>query len=336
MHRQTRTVSKGGLALQTLMCLVLLAQPWGAVADVAVYEAVVPLAGTTAADRNAGFGDALRSAAVRASGRRDAASNPVVAAAAADPSRYVQRYSTSADQMLKVGFDAPAMDALLQKAQLPFWPMERPVTVVLLVVPSVAGGQRAVLASDRVPERAEIERAALARGLPITWPDQAVGAEQVRAMLAGGQAAAMPGEWGARQPLLAGVGTGGPITWAFSDGGRIARDDGGLQDGIDIAADSLADQYAPASSRGVSTIAIRVGGVEDVRAYAGLVDYLESLSLVRSVGVAGLDNRVVRLDLTLRGDIELLRRIAALDSHLVPAAAAGAEGTPAPDFDYVP
>jgi uncharacterized protein len=335
MHSHSRTVIKGRPVLRALACCILLAQSWSAAAGGGIYQAVVPLAGTTAADRDAGFGDALRMATVRASGRRDAGSNPAIAAAAADPGRYVQQYSTSADHMLKVGFDAAAMDALLQRAQLPFWPAERPVTVVLLVVPSVAGGQRAVLSSDRVPERAEVERAALARGLPITWPQSAVDAQQVRALIARDQGAAIPGQWGGKA-LLGGVGTGGSVDWTFTEEGRSARADGSLQDGIDLAADSLAARYAPASSRGVSTIAIRVGGIEDVRAYARLIDYLEALSLVRAVGVAGLEGRVVNLDLTLRGDLELLRRIAALDTHLVPAAAPGAEGAPAPDFDFVP
>jgi uncharacterized protein len=335
MHRQPRTVRKDGPALRVLVCLMLLVQPWRAGAEVAVYQAVVPLAGNAAADRSAAFGDALRTAAVRASGQRDAGSNPVIAAAAADPSGYVQQYSTTTDRMLKVGFDAVAMDRLLQQARLPFWPLERPVTVVLLVVPSVAGGQRAVLASERVPERADIERAALARGLPITWPQQAVGAEQVRAVLAGSQGSVAPGVLGGRA-VLAGIGTGGPITWAFAEGGRSTRADGGLQDGVDLAADSLAERYAPPSSRGSSTVSVRVGGIEDVRAYAGLVDYLESLSLVRAVDVAGLADRVVSLDVTLRGDLESLRRVAALDSHLTPVAAAESGGAAAPDFDYVP
>ncbi len=200
MHRQSRTVIKGGPALRALACCILLAQSWAAAAEVSIYEAVVPLAGSTAADRNAGFGDALRSAAVRASGRSDAGSNPVVAAAAADPSRYVQQYSTTADRMLKVGFNARAMDALMQRAQLPFWPVERPVTVVLLVVPSVAGGQRAVLASDRVPERAEVERAAVARGLPITWPQSTVDAQQVRAQLDSGPGRGRAGRVGRQGP----------------------------------------------------------------------------------------------------------------------------------------
>jgi hypothetical protein len=190
-----------------------------------------------------------------------------------------------------------------------------------------------VLASERVPERVEVERAALARGLPITWPQTTVDAQQVRAMLAGGPA--VPGEWGGNA-LLAGAGTDGSLAWVFTEGGRSARGDGGLQQGVDLAADSLAARYAPASSRGVSTIGIRVGGIEDVRAYARLVDYLEALSLVRAVGVAGLEDSVVSLDLTLRGDLEQLRRITALDTHLVPATATGTQGAPPADFDYVP
>jgi len=335
MQRQPRTVRKDGPALRALACVMLMALPWRAGADVAVYQAVVPLSGTTEADRSAAFGDALRSAAVRASGQRDAGSSPVIAAAAADPSRYVQQYSTTADHLLKVGLDARAMDRLMQQARLPFWPLERPVTVVLLVVPSVAGGQRAVLSSERVPERVEVERAALARGLPIAWPQQPVGAAQVRAVLAGTQGAAAPGAWGGKA-LLAGLGSGGPVAWAFSDGGQPARADGSLQQGVDLAADTLAARYAPPSSRGTSTVAIRVGGIEDVRAYAGLVDYLESLSLVRAVGVDGLMDRVVSLHVTLRGDLELLRRIAALDTHLTPAGAAGADGAQASDFNYAP
>jgi uncharacterized protein len=335
MQRKSPTVIKGVPALRVLACCVLLAQPFAAGAEVSVYQAVVPLAGTTAADRDAGFGDALRSAAVRASGQRDAGSNPVISAAAADPSRYVQQYSTSADRMLKVGFDARAMDGLMQRAGLPFWPVERPVTLVLLVVPSVAGGQRAVLASDRVPERAEVERAALARGLPISWPQSTIDAQRVRALLATGQGTVEPGE-GSSRALLAGAGSGGPVAWVFTEGGRSVRGDGSLQDGIDLAADSLAARYAPASSRGTATVAIRVGGIEDLRAYAGLLDYLGSLSLVRDVGVSGLEHNVVSLDLTLRGDLELLRRIAALDTHLVPVTAAEAGGARPPDFDYTP
>jgi uncharacterized protein len=333
MLRQPRTTTPGGAALRVLACVLLLAASLRAGADVAVYQAIVPLVGTTEADRNAAFGDALRTAAVRATGQRDAGSTPAVAAAAADPARYVQQYSTTPDRMLKVGFDARAMDRLLQQAGLPFWPLERPVTLVLLVVPSVAGGQRAVLASERAPERVELERAALARGLPITWPQQPVSAAQVRAAMGGDEGAV--GDAGS-QYVLAGVGSGGTIAWRFAGGGQSARVDGAPRDGANLAADTLAARFAPASSRGTSTVAIRVGGIADVRAYAALLEYLKSLSLVRAVGVSGLDGREVRLDVTLRGDLEQLRRIAALDTHLKPAAVAAPGQPAAPEFTYQP
>jgi uncharacterized protein len=324
-----------GSALRALVCAMFLTLPVRAGADVAVYQAVVPLAGTTEADRNAAFGDALRAAAMRASGQRDAATSPVIDVAAADPARYVQQYSTTADHRLKVGFNARAMDQLLQQARLPFWPVERPVTVVLLVVPSVAGGQRAVLASERVPERLEVDRTALARGLPIAWPQATVGVAQVREALAGNRGAAAAEAWGGKA-LLAGVGSGQAIAWSYAESGPAVRADGSLQDGVDLAADTLAARYAPPSSRGTSSVAIRVGGIGDIGAYAGLVDYLQSLSMVRAVNVAEVSGNVLTLDVTLRGDLELLRRVAGLDSHLVAAAASGTEGSPGPDFNYVP
>ena len=134
-----------------LPCLLLLASPlaWG---DVALYQAAVPLKSTAEADRATAFGEALKIAAVRASGRRDAGDAAAIAAAAADPSRYVQQYSTTADRMLKVGFDGRAMEQLLQQAGLPLWPSERPTTTVLLFVPAIAGGARAVTAAERPPE----------------------------------------------------------------------------------------------------------------------------------------------------------------------------------------
>ena len=80
--------------------------------------------------------------------------------------------------------------------------------------------------------------------------------------------------------------------------------------------------------RTVSTVRLRIGGLEDLRDYAALTEYLEGLSLVRAVGVRELQRDSVQFDLAVRGDAELLRRIFALDGRLAPAAAApgGAAG----------
>jgi uncharacterized protein len=297
-----------------LLFVLAVASPlaWG---DVSLYQAAVPLKGTAEADRAAAFGEALRIAAVRASGRRDAGGVAAIAAAAAAPTRYVQQYSTTADRMLKVGFDGRAMEQLLQQAGLPLWPSERPTTTVFLFVPTIAGGARAVTAAERPPERQEIERAAQVRGVPA------------RATSAGVTGAVLLGTAGA-----------GGYEWFFGHAGQSARGQGGAAAGLGLAADTLAARYAPQSTRGLSTIAVRIGGLEDMRSYAALTTYLDGLSLVRSVSLRELTGSTALFDLGVRGDLELLRRIFALDGRLTPAPRTEAAPTrqESPDFVWQP
>jgi uncharacterized protein len=266
---------------------------------------------------------------VRASGRRDAGDAAAIAAAAADPTRYVQQYSTTTDRMLKVGFDGRAMEQLLQQAGLPLWPAERPATTVLLFVPAVAGGTRAVTAAERPPERLEVERAAQARGVPVTWPAEAVdaGAARTRATSAGFAGA-----------VLLGTARAGGYDWTFGHAGQSARGQGGPASGLDLAADTLAARYAPGSTRGLSAVSVRIGGLEGVRSYAALTTYLDGLSLVRSVSLRELSGSTALFELGVRGDLELLRRIFALDGRLTPAPRAepAAAAQEAPDFVWQP
>jgi hypothetical protein len=323
MRRPATTVRKDGPALlPALACVLALfaAEPARA-ADVPLYQAVVPLQGNSEADRKAGFAAALRAVAVRASGQRDAATNAAVAKAAADPSRYVQHYGTTAGRMLKVGFDPQAMEQLLVHAGLPIWPAERPLTLVLLATPSAGGAGRTVVAGDSSAERAEVERAAEYRGLPLSWPRMAVDVERARARLLSGDADAvvsMASVDEARAVLVGVAGSGG-VEWIFAHAGGTTRAQGTLPEGVDLAADTLADRYATSATRGMSTLGIRVGGIGNLRTYAALLEYLHSLSPVRQVSVQELAAGVVSLELTMRGDLAQLRRIAALDGRLQPA-----------------
>jgi hypothetical protein len=334
MRNTTRIVRMDVPALAALAIVLVLALPLRAAADVAIYQSLVQIKGASAADKADAFAEALRTTAVRASGRRDALSNPVITAAAADPDRYVQQYSTTPDRYLKVGFNAQAIERLLQQAGLPLWPLERPVTQVLLVVPSADGGARAIVDGDRVPEKAEVERAAQARGLPISWPRGTVSAASVRSSVAGGASNAESDR--NFRPVLAGIGTGAALNWRFTQPGQSASAAGSIEDGVNLAADSLAARYAPPSTRGTSSFDVRVGGIEGIQAYAGLLEYLRSLSLVRDVDVVSLADAVVTVRMDLRGDRELLARIAALDGRLQPASDGEQAAEPAMDFVYLP
>ena len=281
------------------------------------YQAVVPLAGASESDRATAFGAALKVAVVRASGRAEAANAPRVVAAAADPASFVQQYSTTPDRMLKVGFDARAMDQLLQQAGLPWWPAERPTVTVYLFTGTVAGGTRALTVADAAPERAEVERAAQARGVPIAWPAGAIDPAAARARL------------GADRAVLLGLGASGSYEWVYAHAGQTLRTQGSVAQAVDAAADALAARYAPGSTRSSSAVLLRIGGLSGVRDYAALTEYLEGLSLVREVTVKQLQRDAVQFELEVRGDADLLRRIFALDGRLVPASAtpAGAAGT---------
>ncbi len=315
----THRLARGRVVASVLAWLLPTLAP---AAEVTPYQAVVALSGTTEADRAAAFGEALKIAAVRASGRSDAATAPRVVAAAADPASYVQQYSTTADRMLKVGFDPRALDQLLQQAGLPSWASERPAVTVMLFTPAVAGGARALMVGDRVTERLEVERAAQLRGVPIAWPTESLDPAAARARLPS-EVAALLG--------LGGGGSGG-YEWVFAHAGRTVRVQGGIGQAVGAAADALAARYAPASTGTTSSVRLRVGGLENVRDYAALVEYLEDLSLVRSVGVRELQRDSVQFDLAVRGDAELLRRIFALDGRLAPAAAAPAGAAGLVDF----
>jgi hypothetical protein len=270
-------------------------------AEVPVYMVQVPVAGNTATDRNAGFARALAAVAVRASGRSDAASNAAITGA--DPSRYVQRYSTSSEGNLSVGFDERAVWNLLEQAGLPFWAAERPVTWIQ------APGA----------DRAEGEAAAGWRGLPLQWTD-----------------AALPPEPSAGRASLIGVRSGEGFDWTFSHAGQTVKGRGSVTDGINLAADTLAARYAPPSTRGVSTVSLSVAGIDDLGAYAGLLAYLKDLSIVRDASVDGLAGDVLRIDLSMRGDRQLLERLGAMDGRLTPGSEDPAGSGPRADFVYLP
>ena len=302
MSRRLRSASRAAALLAlAFACGGSPAVSVAAAVEVPLYEVKVPLAGTTEADRKAGFAEALRQLAVRASGRGEAASSAVIAAA--DPAQYVQRYSTSADRVLTVGFERRSADRLLQQAGLPFWPAERPLTRV--EAPG-ADLQAAQLAAQR-------------RGLPIEW---------------GGPGDARAPSDPARALLVGTPGAGG-YEWSFSHAGQTARASGPLAAGIDLAADTLASRYAPPATRSESGFVLRVSGIADLGDYAGVLDYLGSLSFVRDVAVEALEGEVLRLRITARGDRELLGRIAALDGRLRAPARDGSGVTEA-DLHYAP
>jgi hypothetical protein len=140
-------------ALLLAACAVLPAAAWAA-RPVPVFQ--VDVAGQSVPDLQ----QAMRAALVRATGRRESASDPVFAGLIADAPKYVQNYDRGPRGEQQVLFNGVAVDKAIAAVDRGVWDPNRPFTLVVLY-PSP--GQ-----DDQAADQAALEQAAEERGLPIS------------------------------------------------------------------------------------------------------------------------------------------------------------------------
>ena len=85
------------------------------------------------------------------------------------------------------------------------------------------------------------------------------------------------------------------------------------------AADTYAGLYAVSGT--LAPLDIEVAGIADLKDYASVQSYLESLAFISHVGVDSLSGDTVRFRLTARGGAESLQHALALNGRLQPIAA---------------
>lgn len=296
---------------------LLAAVPVSAITVPDLYEVTLP----TDNGRDSAFVDALKAVAVRVSGQRDAGSR--LGAATANPRQYVQRFGVTADNQLQVGFDGPAIDRLLNDVGLPIWGRERPATLVLLTVDAADGSARWIDSRTATAERDIVARAARQRGLPLVWPESDAGLSSATAPADLLQAAASYNANAALYGRARPDGAGGyTVRWSLISQDGANEVSGSLEEGVNLAADTFAKVYA-ASGTSLDNVVVEVSGITNLNAYAGTLNYLEGMTLVRSVAVENLMGETLRFKLAVRGDVATLRRALALDNRLVPLAQGG-------------
>jgi len=282
------------------------------------YETVQPVE----TSRDAAFVDALKTVVVRVSGRRDAALR--LGSDLNSPSRYVQRFGYTADGLLQVRFDSVSIDRLLSQAGLPIWGHERPAVLVLLQTPA-----------DEAAGRDIIAKAAYERGLPLKWPGvQGMTDGDLQDGTGGDTAAALQaaGRYGANAVLFGRLHSGA-VDWtlAFSDG--EVEVSGGWNEGVHLAADTFARMFAVSGST-LDSLALEVSGIGDLDAYASTLNYLEGMTLVRSVALEQVIGDTMHFRVAVRGDAATLRRAIALDDKLVPRSGPGASSDSATNLAF--
>jgi hypothetical protein len=323
------------LRLAALLCFAAAAGlPQAAVAltRAELYQTVVPVADRSDGAQANAFQAAMRVVVVRVTGRRSADEDPAFAPLVSNSRRYVQQYRGAPDSKLWVSFDGPAIERWLTQNGQPLWGAERPATFVWLEVqagqagaasPASVGG--VVSADDTSELKTSIEAAAAVRGIPLIWP--AAGDTQKGRADSGGSGAIaeLARSRGAAATLIgraSNATAGASVRWTHVFQDRSSEFSGALE-GINRAADTYAGLFAASGT--LAPVDIEVGGVAELRDYAGVQGYLESLTFISHVSVIGLAGDLVRFRLTTRGGIESLQRALSLNGKLQ-SVAAGDDG----------
>jgi hypothetical protein len=291
-----------------------------------LYQAKAPMADRSEAAQTEAFQTAMKIVLVRVTGRRTAEDDPALAPLIGNARRYVQQYRGAPDSQVWVSFDGPAIERWLTQNGQPLWGHERPATFVWLTAQTGPQSGTVITADDTSELKAAIDAAAVLRGVPLLWPSAAemqrnhldyagvngaapstltdigrrLGGEGILIGRAGGNVAAANVRW----------------THVFQD--RSSEFSGALE-GVNRTADLYAELFA--ASGDFVPIDIEVTGVGDLREYANVQTYLESLTFISHVSVAALTGDTIRFRLATRGGAESLQRTLSLNGRLQSIAA---------------
>jgi hypothetical protein len=281
---------------------------------VPVYEATV-----RSADQAAAVEEAMKEVLVRATGRKDGASDPALAGLVMHAAQYVRAAQPAGDGLLTVSFDAAAVEQQIVAAGRSVWDADRPFTLVVLS-PAPTGA-----ADDET--RRDLEQAAERRGLPISLipmpvTDQAGNPLSADVLLTdarrlGGDAVLL----GRADPS----GANGPWQWTLITGLATRSWNGPLDAGIDGAADALASVAGSALPLEESEAVVRVSGVGTLADYAAVERTLRELPGVRRSGIEEADGAAATFRVLIRGGAQAIEHALAGSPHFTPAAGAPLE-----------
>jgi Uncharacterized protein conserved in bacteria (DUF2066) len=262
--------------------------------------------------------DAMRRVLVRATGRREAASDPALSGIVTDAPRYVQSSRKATSGTTKVVFDSSALEQAIASAGRSVWEPERPFTLVVFYPPLSGSAAEAA--------RVELEKAAETRGLPISLAPVSVvdanGTDLPRdvvlqnaqrlggdAVLIGrGERAALSGVW----------------QWTLQSSFATENWNGALDAGVNGAVDAMARvQSASATMSELETL-VQVGGVSNLNDYAAVGRLLEAIPGTRRVSLAEANGSTATFSVVVRGGAEAVDQALAGSSRLSRAGAANA------------
>lgn len=299
-------------ALVWLACCVVSFPAWAG-RPVRVYE--VELKGPQSP---AALQDAMREALVRATGRRESATDPAFANLITDAQSYVKGYSPAGRGQSQVIFDGVAVERAIVDAGRNVWDRNRPFTLVVLYPPPARGSEEAI--------RNEVDQAAISRGLPVTLvplsPVDAAGNDLGRDALLqmaqryGGDAV-LVGKGDATVPNT-------QLQWTLYTGFSSESWSGSLAAGINGAVDNMAPAQGGSLAQLESTAKVEISGVASLTDYVNVERLLETVPGVRRANVSSASSNLVVFEVLVRGGADAISRALAGATHLSREDASGA------------
>jgi uncharacterized protein len=315
----SRTRWQGLLAGFLVLCAAFSLPAW-ALRPVRVYEVDLAEQQSATAVQNA-----MREALVRATGRRESADDPVFASLINDAARYVQSYVSGPRGEPQVVFDAAAVGHAIEAAGRSVWSRQRPFTLVVLYPPP---GR-----SETEAARAELERTATTRGLPISVIPLAVVDGAGNAL--GGDALLQSAQRYGGDQVLVGRSdapvAAGQLQWTLYTRGASQTWTGALGEGIDHTVDLLAPPPGTAAAAEGPT-RVRVEGVTGLTEYADVERLLQGIPGVLRAEVTDVDSGAATFEVELPGGAAALERALASTSRMVRTAS----GSPGLIYRYQP
>jgi hypothetical protein len=271
---------------------------------VRVYEVDVKGSQSTASVQ-----DAMREALVRATGRRESATDPVFASLIADASNYVKA-STPGPRGTQVVFDGVAVERAIVAAGRSVWDANRPFTLIVLYPPPARAVEDAA--------RGELEQTAKTRGLPVTLvplsPVDANGNDLGREALM-----QMAQRYGG-DAVLVGRGdtaASGQLQWTLHTNFSSESWSGPLSAGIDGTVDNLASPQGGSLAQTEADARVEIEGVAALSDYASVERLLQSLPGVRRANVTQANGTTVTFDVLARGGADAIDHGLSGSAHLM-------------------
>jgi len=297
-------------ALAWLVCCAISCSAWAG-RPVRVYE--VDLKG---GQSPASLQDAMREALVRATGRRESATDPALANLISEAQNYVKSYSPPARGQSQVIFDGVAVERAIVAAGRSVWDRNRPFTLVVLYPPPARTAEDAA--------RVAVEQAAIERGLPVSMvplsPVDASGNDLSREALL-----QMAQRYGG-DAVLVGHGDAGSasLQWTLHTNFSSESWSGPLAAGINGAVDTMASVQGGSLAQTEASARVEIDGVTTLTDYANVERMLESVPGVRRANVSAANANVVMFDVVARGGGDAIDHALAGSTHLVRSDASSA------------